>query len=85
MPAEKQTGQKVLPVFITVDPERDSVPKVKAYVKQFHPRLIGLTGPQDKVSILPCIRPSGFMHGFDVPAAAFSVLFCNPVDTGLEL
>ncbi|EIE27272.1 SCO1-SenC-domain-containing protein [Coccomyxa subellipsoidea C-169] len=46
---EKQTGQKVLPVFITVDPERDSVPKVREYVKQFHPRLIGLTGPQDKV------------------------------------
>ncbi|BDA48073.1 Protein SCO1 homolog, mitochondrial [Coccomyxa sp. Obi] len=46
---EKQTGHKVLPVFITVDPERDSVPKVKAYVKQFHPRLIGLTGPHDKV------------------------------------
>ncbi|CAL8462931.1 g2465 [Coccomyxa elongata] len=46
---EKQTGHKVLPVFITVDPERDSVPKVKAYVKQFHPRLIGLTGPLEKV------------------------------------
>jgi protein SCO1/2 len=53
--AEKQTGHKVLPVFITVDPERDSVSKVKAYVKQFHPRLIGLTGPQDKA-------------GFPIPA-----------------
>lgn len=56
--AEKQTGYKVLPVFITVDPERDSVPKVKAYVKQFHPRLIGLTGPQDKVGLsYPWIGP----------------------------
>ena len=35
---------KVQPIFITVDPERDTVPVVKNYVRAFHPRLIGLTG-----------------------------------------
>ena len=35
-------------MFISVDPERDTAPKVKAYVKTFHPRLIGLTGPVEK-------------------------------------
>lgn len=40
------------PVFISIDPERDSVPMVKEYVKHFHPRLIGLTGPVDKVCLI---------------------------------
>lgn len=35
---------KVQPIFITVDPERDTVPVVKNYVRAFHPRFIGLTG-----------------------------------------
>lgn len=37
------------PVFISVDPERDSVEKVREYVKGFHPRMIGLTGTIEKV------------------------------------
>ena len=37
-------GARVTPIFITVDPERDDVAAVKAFVSAFHPRLIGLTG-----------------------------------------
>ncbi len=47
--AEKRTGKQVQPVFISIDPERDSVEKVREYVKGFHPRLIGLTGTTEKV------------------------------------
>lgn len=39
----------VQPVFITVDPERDDVPALARYVKDFHPRLIGLTGTPEEV------------------------------------
>ncbi|XP_066317893.1 protein SCO1 homolog 1, mitochondrial-like [Miscanthus floridulus] len=39
----------VVPVFITVDPERDTVEQVRDYVKEFHPDLIGLTGTTDEV------------------------------------
>lgn len=46
---EKRTGKQVQPVFISIDPERDSVEKVNEYVKGFHPRLRGLTGPVEKV------------------------------------
>lgn len=39
----------VQPLFITVDPERDSVEVLKQYVEFFHPRLIGLTGTLDEI------------------------------------
>lgn len=38
------------PVFITVDPERDTPEKLAEYVKSFHPRLVGLTGAPDAVA-----------------------------------
>ncbi|CAI5503558.1 unnamed protein product, partial [Closterium sp. Naga37s-1] len=46
---EKQVGVKVVPVFISVDPERDTAEQVKEYVKEFHPRMIGLTGTPEQV------------------------------------
>ena len=36
---------KVLPVFVTVDPARDTPAVLHRYVTAFHPRMIGLTGP----------------------------------------
>ncbi|XP_053718522.1 protein SCO2 homolog, mitochondrial [Synchiropus splendidus] len=39
----------VLPIFITVDPERDNVEALARYVKDFHPRLLGLTGTPEEV------------------------------------
>ncbi|KAI5067447.1 hypothetical protein GOP47_0017975 [Adiantum capillus-veneris] len=44
---EKKDGIRVYPIFISVDPERDNVEQVREYVKEFHPRLIGLTGTLD--------------------------------------
>lgn len=39
---------RVQPIFISVDPARDTPPLLKRYVANFHPRLIGLTGsPQE--------------------------------------
>ncbi|XP_071383729.1 protein SCO2 homolog, mitochondrial [Centroberyx affinis] len=39
----------VQPVFVTVDPERDDAAALAKYVKDFHPRLIGLTGTAEEV------------------------------------
>ncbi|URW75261.1 SCO family protein [Sphingomonas donggukensis] len=37
-------GAKVVPVFVTVDPERDTPAVVKQFVAAFHPRMVGVTG-----------------------------------------
>ncbi len=41
---------KVQPIFITVDPERDTPAVLKKYVTAFSPRLMGLTGTPDQIA-----------------------------------
>ncbi len=43
-------GESVVPVFVTVDPERDTPEHLKMYVNYFHPRLVGLTGTTQSVA-----------------------------------
>jgi protein SCO1/2 len=40
----------VLPVFITVDPERDTVAALAEYAVHFHPRLLALTGTPEEIA-----------------------------------
>ncbi|KAL6102452.1 sco1 [Pungitius sinensis] len=37
------------PILITIDPDRDTTEAMAAYVKEFSPKLIGLTGPKDRI------------------------------------
>jgi protein SCO1 len=43
-------GAKVQPLFITVDPARDTSVVLKAFVSAYHPRLIGLTGTLSEIA-----------------------------------
>lgn len=45
-PAEQAA---VVPLFITVDPERDTVAAIADYVDLFHPDLVGLTGSPEEI------------------------------------
>ena len=40
---------QVAPIFISVDPARDTVAVLKDYAVNFHPRLVALTGPLEQV------------------------------------
>lgn len=42
-------GDAVQPLFVSVDPERDTAEKLADYVPQFHPRVIGLTGSPGEI------------------------------------
>ncbi len=44
------TADKLQPIFITVDPARDTPAVLRAYVANFPPRLIGLTGSQAAIA-----------------------------------
>ena len=39
----------IIPLFITVDPERDTVEVLKKYLTNFHPKIIGLTGTNEQI------------------------------------
>jgi protein SCO1 len=42
-------AEAVQPIFITLDPERDTAAHLADYVSAFHPRLIGLTGSAEQI------------------------------------
>jgi len=41
---DKTYGPIIQPIFISVDPARDTLPQMARYVSDFHPRLVGLVG-----------------------------------------
>lgn len=43
-------GVNVLPVFITIDPERDTPDVLADYAEVMHPRLLALTGNEEQIS-----------------------------------
>ncbi|CAN1822149.1 Protein SCO1 homolog 2, mitochondrial [Linum perenne] len=46
---ELQENLKVLPVYVTIDPQRDNPAHMCAYLKEFDPRILGLTGTVNSV------------------------------------
>lgn len=42
--------EQVQPLFITVDPERDTPEKAAEYAAYFHPKMLGLTGSPEQIA-----------------------------------
>lgn len=45
-----EAGHVVRPIFITVDPERDTPERLNEYAANFHPRLVALTGSEAQIA-----------------------------------
>lgn len=45
----EEKGYDVVPVFISVDPDRDTPAVLKEWTDYIHPKLIGLTGSQEQI------------------------------------
>jgi len=45
----EKIGRKLIPVFITIDPERDTADIVKSYIAEFSPKMIGYVGSPEEV------------------------------------
>lgn len=62
IPAEMQA--QIQPIFITIDPERDTPAVLKNYVALFDPRLIGLTGTPEQIE---AVKKSYKIYAAKVP------------------
>jgi len=49
IPPSDPLNPELLPIFITCDPERDTPPILKTYLKEFHEDLVGLTGTWEQI------------------------------------
>ena len=45
-------AERIVPVFISIDPERDTPEVLGSYAEHFHPRLVALTGTQQELERL---------------------------------
>ena len=45
-------AERVVPIFVSVDPERDTPAVLRSYAAHFHPRLVALTGTQKELERL---------------------------------
>lgn len=52
--------EKLQVMFISVDPERDTVDKLKTYAEAFHPNMIGMTGSAKEIAAVA--RHYGVMY-----------------------
>lgn len=82
--AHPDLAGKVRPIFITVDPERDTVRVMNEFVSNFHPRLIGLTGTPREIEkakkafgVSATQDPAGADGNYNISHTTFTYLFAN--------
>jgi len=45
-------AEKLLTLFITIDPERDTIELLRAYVENFNPNILGVTGTPENIRLI---------------------------------
>lgn len=77
---------RIVPIFVTVDPARDDVKRVREFVTNFNERIIGLTGPQAMIDsitqrykiITATHRPKGWDEDEYVVDHTASIFLMSP-------
>ena len=64
---EPRLAAQVQPVFITIDPARDTPAKVGEFAAAFHPRLIGLTGSPERIDAAAKAFGAYYAKGKETP------------------
>jgi protein SCO1/2 len=71
--ADEARAQKVVPIFITVDPERDTPAALKEYAAAFHPRLVALTGTAGQIQTAARAYGIAYAKGPPAPGGGYGV------------
>lgn len=71
--AEPDRAAKVQPLFITVDPERDTSEVVAEFTDSFSPDLIGLTGSREQIDAAAKAYGTYHNRGEDTPGGGYLV------------
>ncbi|PIR38912.1 MAG: SCO family protein [Alphaproteobacteria bacterium CG11_big_fil_rev_8_21_14_0_20_39_49] len=46
----EEMAEKIQPIFITIDPKRDTVENLKSFITNFHPKFQALTGTPEQIA-----------------------------------
>ena len=52
-------------IFVSVDPQRDTLDKLQKYVTYYHPDFLGVTGELDQIDVLT--KQFGVLYGYEDP------------------
>jgi protein SCO1 len=64
---------KVVPIFVSVDPERDTPKVLKQFVAAFHPRMVGLTGDPAQIAAAAKAYSIYYSRGETSPGGGYLV------------
>lgn len=70
-------GRKVQPLFVGVDPARDTPAVLTQFTDNFHPRMIGLTGDEATLHAVAKTFAASFSRGEDAPGGGYLVNHSN--------
>ena len=75
--ANPELGAEVTPIFVSVDPERDTPEVVGQFVSNFHPRLVGLTGTPEQIADAAMKFGVSYSRGPETADGAYDVGHSN--------
>jgi protein SCO1/2 len=60
-------------LFVSVDPERDSLDRLQAYGAYFHPNILGITGSEDEVATAAGLYGVAYRKADQASATGYTV------------